>query len=780
MQDPGNTFKTSTKVRVPFIPPPRKPTIIVNSVSANDKVDTYQFNFKNRAAFNLSLTKLQSNVDVKLFNRKGKLQGISQNPGKDSEFINTSLKKGIYYIQVKRKGGKTRYRMTLGSEEAEISSLGTIQLTGVSENTFNPVGNNASFQISNASFSTDPLDVKVLLNGQEVPDASLSLLPNSISLPSLLVEGRNNLELYAADTQGRELHSQATIWAGSQTLTATVFDKLGQPVSNATVNAKLGDDQDVQATASTNAQGQVVFSGLPDRTISLEALASGNQYGFFATTGGAGSVGLTVAGFDSPSLISNNDFSLGTDGWNIGTAPVQIIPHIEGSSNQLTSGTQSIHTNSSNRNGKSKKSNSLKKKFNKQIKSAATGSEPDQDLVLNTSGEGVQSVGRSFSVEPGAKSITIRYKFITSEIPGGYFGSKFNDYFKITARSEKGGGFESAGNSMNGLGLTAFTADGATAWRELTLPIAQAGDTIQVDVAVANVSDGLFDSQIVVDKIDTKKLDITKLDLNDIDNTDLSFLSLAPHTYFGGNTRVNGTISIAGSKQDSLQALSLEVLLGNSVIATGNLAASLRKSLLNQKFGDDEKIEINASQLLFDIPSSQGVSTLSDVSLRVKATSASGEVATKDFGSVPVLTRYTGTNRYGIGRDESVGGDDWVKPNVLPIISHFSGIQINDISNMNGGKFPPHGTHQDGTHIDGWFNGYNARNAAVAATMIGYLNDPTYGSNIRTVYVTFSRTATNPFWNAIKDVTLNDGRLARDVIVPIAGHDTHFHWVIAP
>ena len=101
---------------------------------------------------------------------------------------------------------------------------------------------------------------------------------------------------------------------------------------------------------------------------------------------------------------------------------------------------------------------------------------------------------------------------------------------------------------------------------------------------------------------------------------------------------------------------------------------------------------------------------------------------------------------------------------------------VGDVSNMNGGKFSPHSSHQTGQDIDGWYTGYNNHDAAAAATMLYFLNDPAYGSQIFRVLVDFEKTATDPFWNAIKDVTLADGRPAATVIFPDADHDTHFHW----
>ena len=322
---------------------------------------------------------------------------------------------------------------------------------------------------------------------------------------------------------------------------------------------------------------------------------------------------------------------------------------------------------------------------------------------------------------------------------------------------------------MNGLGLGSFDANGATAWREVTLPTHVDGDTVQVDVAVANVADGLFDSQVMVDFVEEQTLAVTVLTLRDIDNATLSYLSAASHTYFSGNTRVHGTITIEGEESEQLQSLVLEVVQGGAVVATGDLTSAMQSQLLNQEFGADKKIEITAAQHLFNISSGQlgGIddSQNGTLLLRVKATAVDGDTDTRDSGSVELLTRYTGANRYG-QRDPNRGGDDWVKPSVDEVLDHFAGsVTYGDMSNMNAGSFAPdHQGHGNGQEVDGWFAGYNSRNAATATTMIDLLNDASYGSRIRTVYVTFQRTSTNAFWNAIQNVTLADGRAAKDVI----------------
>jgi len=492
---------------------------------------------------------------------------------------------------------------------------------------------------------------------------------------------------------------------------------------------------------------------------------------------------LRLKGFASPSSIDNNDFSLGTAGWEVGGAPVTIVPHVEGSPFGIAAQADAAPS-SSKVAPKDEPSRSEREPRKTKDTAAAITSEaatvaaapPDFDLMLGTSGEGQQSISRTMAVEPGVKSVTIRYRFITSEVPGGYFGTQYNDLFNVSLRAQTAGGSVLDGNSMNGLGLAAFDAGGATAWRQSELPVAPGGDTVQFDIGVANVADGALDSQVVIDAVKNKKLTVSDLSLRDIDDGSLSYLSASAHTYFGGNTRVHGTIKIKGPKDDTLTEVKLEVLENGSVIATGTLASAAASALLNKPFGDAGELSIASQQLLFEIPGSQlqaaNQAANGVLTLRVKAKSSSGDDAEKDGGTKTKLVRYAGASRYGNGRDEAVGGDDWAKPGVKTFVDGTNGFTWGDFSNMNGGPFAPHSIHRTGNSADGWFSNYNARNAATAASIIGHLN--TYGARITTVYVTFA--ANSAFATAIANVTLNDGRAAKNVIRNFGGHTTHFHW----
>ena len=348
-----------------------------------------------------------------------------------------------------------------------------LQLTGVSVDRFNPVSAPLRFKLGGATFLQDPESVALTVNGTPVPPDSLTLEPHAITAASVLGDGRNEIDFRAVDEFGRPVYLKKTVWAGSSFVTVDLVDENGESFGDpATVRLSLVDDQSVFAEASTS-NGTLDFENVPFRTIVARAAASGNRIGLTGFVGTQTFVEVRMLGFEAPSPIANNDFSSGTDGWEIGSAPVQIGPHVEGSPPVPPPALAP--------------------------KSAAPRGPANEDLTLGTSGEGEQSVSRTFETAEGTSSVRVRYRFVTSEVPGGYFGSEFNDTYRVSIRSEKGGTSAGESNSMNGLGLEAFDAGGATDWREVTLEIDPGGDTIQVDLGVSNVGDDRLDSQVVVD-----------------------------------------------------------------------------------------------------------------------------------------------------------------------------------------------------------------------------------------------------------------------------------------
>jgi len=605
-----------------------------------------------------------------------------------------------------------------------------------------------SFTLTGGQFDPDLSRQSVLLGETAVDVSRLSLSADGKTLfvQGPWVDGLNELSLLGSTTDDSVVAGTAEFWAGDQILTLEVRDAAGDLVPNANVVAYLFEDPSVRVQLTTDATGMAVFSNFPLRNVAIEVVSGGDEFGATVATGASGPIQIVTAPIGAPSPIDNNDFSLGADGWTSTGGDVTII---DGGGASLLTG-----------------------------KFAAAA--PDNDLVLSTTDEGEAKISRVFEVDEGTESITIRYKFITSEVPGGFFGSEFNDYYRVTLRS--GSESKTDFNSMNGLGLAAFDAGGAMQFRELTLDVSDGTTSFSVDVVVANVGDDQFDSQVVIDKVEVSALQISMFTLRDIDNTALDYLSVDPnHDHFGGNTRLNGSITVKGEEDHRLQNVVLEIIQDGNVAAEAELTTAARGQLIGTTFGTDKKIAISANQLLFQLSNSEAagvdISQNGTLSFRVRATASNGDEATFDVpGTVEIMTRFEPTRTYG-GADEHRGGDEWTLPSLIPLLEHFDDqLTFGDISNMNGGTFQPdHATHRDGVSVDAWFEGYNARNAATAAQLIEFLNDDTYGSQIRQIYATFNPAPGNAFFDAIDGVVLDDGRQAVNVFRNVAGHDTHFH-----
>lgn len=363
-------------------------------------------------------------------------------------------------------------------------SPGTLAVGDAVGTRFNPVASiDVPVLVRDAVPSADPMDWSVTLNDDAVPaDVAVDLAQGIVTLRNVpLVAGANALAIAGRDAAGLVLAGAATVWAGDAALVVAVRDESDQPVAGATVTVRLGDDQQVSGTGTTDGAGQVTFDNIPDRTILVEGAAAGGAWGTASGVGSAGLIPLILEGFDPPSPVANNDFATGdASGWSTGTAPVSIVVHEE-AGGPLAATTAAV----------------------------GPAAADDFDMVLNTAGEGPQQVSRTFVTQPNTVAVRLRYRFVTSEVPGGYFGTKWNDAFSVSIRSQTAGGVVSESSTMNGLGLAAFDAGGATAWREATLPLAAAGDTVQVDVTVANVGDGLFDSYVIIDQVAEISIDLT-------------------------------------------------------------------------------------------------------------------------------------------------------------------------------------------------------------------------------------------------------------------------------
>jgi hypothetical protein len=207
---------------------------------------------------------------------------------------------------------------------------GALALSGVSPTAFNPTDARLTFKLSGARFGqVSRADTVLRVNDQIVPDTQVTVTADSIAATAALTDGKNLLHLESVDNFGRPLYFNGTIWAGDNALHVDLINEDGTPFrKKATVTISLVDDQAVHKKTTT-AKGAAEFANVPASTVLIQATASGNRLGAIGVTGDAGTATVVLRGFNDPSPVDNNDLSKGTDGWDVGSAPVQIVPHQE-------------------------------------------------------------------------------------------------------------------------------------------------------------------------------------------------------------------------------------------------------------------------------------------------------------------------------------------------------------------------------------------------------------------------------------------------------------------
>ncbi|HEY9624170.1 MAG TPA: pre-peptidase C-terminal domain-containing protein [Crinalium sp.] len=92
-------------------------------IGGSDRDDFYKLRLKSRSSFNLALTNLESDANVSILNRSGKLMKQSAQSSNQNETIQQILDAGTYYIRVHSQGAQTSYRLTTSATPVSVSNL---------------------------------------------------------------------------------------------------------------------------------------------------------------------------------------------------------------------------------------------------------------------------------------------------------------------------------------------------------------------------------------------------------------------------------------------------------------------------------------------------------------------------------------------------------------------------------------------------------------------------------------------------------------------------------
>jgi len=149
-------------------------------------------------------------------------------------------------------------------------SAGTISVSGVSAERFNPTHGTAFFRVSGAYFPSDPRDVAVIIDDRQLPAGNLAVSRRIVAASFVMAPGPNTLVLRAWDNSGQVLTSETRLWAGDLTMEVEITDVLGSPVKDGQLTASLATAPSIRSTVAV-ANGRAELVNLPDEDLLLEA-----------------------------------------------------------------------------------------------------------------------------------------------------------------------------------------------------------------------------------------------------------------------------------------------------------------------------------------------------------------------------------------------------------------------------------------------------------------------------------------------------------------------------
>lgn len=207
-----------------------------------------------------------------------------------------------------------------------------------------------------------------------MPLTDLSITPDSISFTGLADE-YVLLSIFAMDSIGNPLIDSYELHFGAIDMPVRVLGPDGLGAGNVLVSANATIYPGLGQSCVTDASGLCYLTNLPSTTIGLVARIDDNSIAVNGLAATTSQVTLQLMSFEAPSGNVTLDVDDGLSGWTGGAV-----------------------------------SQSLRIKRDTTL-TVATNGQPD-----------LQIASGSFPVHASSKTAYIRYKFVTAEVPGGYFG----------------------------------------------------------------------------------------------------------------------------------------------------------------------------------------------------------------------------------------------------------------------------------------------------------------------------------------------------------------------
>jgi hypothetical protein len=246
-----------------------------------------------------------------------------------------------------------------------------VELEGVSEYGYNK--KNSPFSVKVTSCSKFQVNsTTAFANLRAIPDLTIS--DTTISFNGF-VDDYVLLSVFALDTNGSPIIESWELHFGSINMPIQVLNPDDTPAEGVHVEANATIYPGLTGSCTTDATGKCTLDNLPGTTIGLVARKGDNSIAVNGLAPTTVEVTLKLLPFVTPKTGASFDIDNGTSGWTGGDLQ-----------------------------------QSLKIKR-------------DTTLVVDTNRQyTLQSANNSFPVSEGTKKAYIKYRFITSEVPGGFFG----------------------------------------------------------------------------------------------------------------------------------------------------------------------------------------------------------------------------------------------------------------------------------------------------------------------------------------------------------------------
>jgi hypothetical protein len=246
-----------------------------------------------------------------------------------------------------------------------------IELDGVSESAYNAKNTPFSIRLTScAKFQVNT--TTAFANFIAIPD--LTVTEDAITFTGIS-EDYALISVFALDTNSGPIIKSWELHFGSVAMPILILNPDDTPAGGVSVEANATIYPGLTGSCTTDASGKCTIQNLPGTTIGLVARKDDNSIAVNGLAPTTVQVTLKLLPFITPKPGASFDIDNGTAGWTGG---------------QL--------------------SQSLKIKR-------------DTTLVVSTNGQyTLQSATNSFPASKDTKQVYIKYRFITSEVPGGFFG----------------------------------------------------------------------------------------------------------------------------------------------------------------------------------------------------------------------------------------------------------------------------------------------------------------------------------------------------------------------